>query len=107
MTIIQCSALQIQEKMLNKIKLYLLDVREPDEFAYAQIENSVLIPLGQLPYKVDELDKKDHIVVICHHGVRSLQACLILENAGFEHLYNLKGGIDSWSLLCDPLIPRY
>ena len=85
----------------------LLDVREPNEFAFVHIEGSLHIPLRQLPERVDELEKEQDIIVICHHGMRSQQACLFLEQYGFNRLYNLKGGIDAWSLICDPSMPRY
>lgn len=107
MPIIQCTAQQIQQRMENQDPLLLLDVREPNEFAFAHIEGSLHIPLRQLPERVDELDKEQDIVVLCHHGMRSQQACLFLEQYGFNRLYNLKGGIDAWSLACDPSIPRY
>jgi len=107
MPINQCSAQQLQQRLLDNDPLLLLDVREPNEFAYAQIQGSRLIPLGQLPERTDELDKEQEIVVICHHGMRSQQACHFLQHAGFTRLNNLKGGIDAWSVLCDASVPRY
>lgn len=107
MPIAQCTAPQLQQRLENRDALILLDVREPNEFAFAQIEGSLHIPLRQLPERVDELDKNLDIVVLCHHGMRSQQACLFLEQYGFDRLYNLKGGIDAWSLTCDISIPRY
>ncbi|MGR8929152.1 MAG: rhodanese-like domain-containing protein [Gammaproteobacteria bacterium] len=107
MPITQCSAQELQQHLDNGEQLVLLDVREPTEFAFARIEASVHIPLRQLPDRIDELDHEQMIVVICHHGVRSQQACQFLEQSGFNRLYNLKGGIDAWSLTCDPSIPRY
>ena len=85
----------------------LVDVREPNEFAFAHIQGSLHIPLRQLPERTQELDPEQDIVVLCHHGMRSQQACLFLEQYGFSNLYNLKGGIDAWSLNCDPTVPRY
>jgi len=107
MPITQCTVQQLQQRQENGDKFLLLDVREPNEFAFAHIEGSLHIPLRQLPERVEELDKDQEIVVLCHHGMRSQQACLFLEQAGFYRLYNLKGGIDAWSLICDPSIPRY
>ena len=107
MPINQWSPKQLQQSLLENQPPLLLDVREANEFAYAHIEGSRHIPLGQLPERFDELDKERDIVVICHHGIRSQQACLFLQQAGFNRLYNLKGGIDAWSLVCDPLVSRY
>ena len=72
-----------------------------------QLAGSRHIPLGQLPARLGELDKEQEIVVICHHGMRSQQACVYLQHAGFSRLYNLQGGIDAWSVACDPSIRRY
>ncbi|MBL9134682.1 MAG: hypothetical protein JNK85_02390 [Verrucomicrobiales bacterium] len=87
----------------------LLDVREPEEHAFAAIPQSVLIPLGELPMRLDELEdwKPSEIVVYCHHGIRSMHAIAILRRAGFERLANLRGGIDRWSTDVDPSVPRY
>lgn len=107
MAIKQLSVTDLKIKIDNQEPLLLLDVREPHEFKYARIDNSVLIPLNQIPERLDELDKQQAIVVICHHGFRSQQAALYLEHSGFDNLANLKGGIDAWSLLCDTSVPRY
>ena len=108
MPINQWSAKQLQQRLQEEnSSLELLDVREAHEYAYARIQGSRHIPLGQLPQRYDELDKTREIVVICHHGVRSLKACLFLESLGFSHLNNLQGGIDAWSVACDPAVSRY
>ncbi|MCX7103032.1 MAG: rhodanese-like domain-containing protein [Methylobacter sp.] len=107
MTIAQVSASELKTRIENEPDLFLLDVREPNEFEFACIENSVLIPLNQIPQRLAELDPHQEIVVICHHGVRSSQACMYLINSGFEHITNLSGGIDAWSSVCDNSVPRY
>ncbi len=107
MSIRQISATALKTRIQNKDPLFLLDVREPNEFQYAHIKNSVLIPLNQVPQRMDELNPQQEIVVICHHGVRSRQACMYLVNAGFENITNLTGGIDAWSRDCDSSVPRY
>ncbi len=107
MAIKQLSITDLKTKIDNQEPLLLLDVREPNEFQYAHIDNSVLIPLHQIPQRLDELNKQQEIVVICHHGMRSQQAALYLEHSGFTNLANLQGGIDAWSLLCDTSMPRY
>lgn len=87
----------------------LLDVREPEEHAYAALPGSTLIPLAELPERADELGawKEDEVVVYCHHGVRSAHAIGFLRQLGFTRLLNLAGGIDRWSLEVDPTVPRY
>jgi rhodanese-related sulfurtransferase len=107
MPISQISALQLQQRIHDQQQLLLLDVREDNEFAYARIQGSLHVPLGQLPEQLEQLDAERDIVVICHHGVRSQQACLFLEQYGYQRLFNLQGGIDAWSVHCDPTVKRY
>lgn len=107
MSIRQISATELKNRIQNEEHLFLLDVREPNEFQYARIEDSVLIPLNQIPERLSELDPQQEMVVICHHGVRSRQACMYLVNSGFKNVLNLEGGIDAWSLNCDSSVPRY
>jgi rhodanese-related sulfurtransferase len=89
-------------------KLILLDVREPWEYDTAHLPDSKLIPMGEIPSRVhQELDPDDHIVVLCHHGARSLSVTMWLRQQGFERAQSLAGGIDHWSLTIDNAIPRY
>jgi len=74
----------------------LLDVREPYEFEASRIPGSVLIPLGQLPQRLGELDQTKFTVVQCRSGMRSATACEILKNNGFKNVINLRGGILEW-----------
>lgn len=87
----------------------LLDVREPEESDFCSLPNSVLIPLGQIPARTEELAqwKGEPIVVYCHHGIRSLHAIHFLQHAGFTDLRNLTGGIDAYAREADPTVPRY
>ncbi len=87
----------------------LLDVREPDEYATAKIDGSLLIPMSELRDRIGELEsnKQDHIVVHCHHGGRSMQVTNALKSHGFEKVQNMAGGIDVWSLEIDSSVPRY
>jgi rhodanese-related sulfurtransferase len=86
----------------------LLDVREASEASFVSLPGSVLIPLGQLPLRLDELDDRNaSIVVYCHHGIRSARALDVLEKAGFTRVRHLTGGIDAWSLQVDPELARY
>ena len=86
----------------------LLDVREPWEAQTASIAGSILIPMGDLPSRAhQELDPDQPIVVLCHHGARSLNVTMWLRQQGFDHAQSLTGGIDHWSAVIDPAIPRY
>jgi rhodanese-related sulfurtransferase len=87
--------------------LILLDVREPWEYATAKIEGSVLVPMGEIPVRLQELDPDAHIVTICHAGVRSINVAVWLRNQGLERVQSLRGGIDAWSREIDPKVPRY
>ena len=95
---------KIQDSM-DKIKL--LDVREPGEYEICNLNNSKLIPLGDLTSRVHELDTADDIIVYCHHGMRSLQATRILKGMGYKRVRNLAGGIDAWAAKFDEKMPRY
>ncbi|MFA5921722.1 MAG: rhodanese-like domain-containing protein [Methylococcaceae bacterium] len=107
MTVKQLSATELKNKIQQEETLFLLDVREPHEFQYAHIANSILIPLNQIPNRLGELDPQQEIVVICHHGMRSQQAANYLVQSGYKKIANLTGGIDAWSCTCDSSIPRY
>jgi rhodanese-related sulfurtransferase len=86
----------------------LLDCREPDEFAAARIDGATLLPLGQLPERVGELEpyRAGRIVVHCHHGGRSLKAARWLREQGFA-AQSMSGGIDAWAQQIDPAVKRY
>jgi rhodanese-related sulfurtransferase len=86
----------------------LLDIREPWEFHAARLPNSILMPMGDVPSRAHaELDPDAHIVVLCHHGQRSLSVAMWLRAQGFDRAQSLAGGIDLWSRTIDPTIPRY
>jgi len=107
MTVQNLSVKELNARLQAQDDVFLLDVREPSEFNYASIADSVLIPLNQLPGRVAELDSSREIVVICHHGMRSMQAAQYLDRSGFTQVFNLQGGIDAWSLECDSAVRRY
>jgi rhodanese-related sulfurtransferase len=86
----------------------LLDVREPWEVQTAHIERAKLIPMGDVPSRAhQELDPEQHVVVICHHGVRSMNVTVWLRQQGFENAQSMRGGIDAWSRLVDKSVPVY
>jgi len=87
--------------------LVLLDVREPFEWEIAHIDGATLIPLGELPARLRELDGHSEIVTHCHHGARARRAAELLRAAGFSKVRTLSGGIDAWSSEVDPTVPRY
>jgi rhodanese-related sulfurtransferase len=82
-------------------------VRDPPEYEVCRLDGARLIPLRELPDRLDELDPADTLVVHCHHGPRSSRAVAFLRGKGFERAYNLAGGIDAWSVEIDPSVPRY
>jgi len=100
---------ELSERLAAGDDLALLDVREPHEHEFVALPNSILVPLGEIPARVGELEElRDHeTVVYCHHGIRSAHAIGYLRQCGFEKLHNLSGGIDRWSLEVDPKAPRY
>jgi rhodanese-related sulfurtransferase len=110
---------QIDAPALNQSRaggapLIMIDVREPWEFEQARIEGSVNIPMSTLPSRVSdvlalqtEAGQERDLVVICHHGSRSMYCAQFLAGQGVTDLINLRGGIDAWSQLVDPSVPRY
>jgi len=88
-------------------RVRLIDVREPEEFELARVEGAQLMPLSRFEEWAPSLDPAAEIVFMCHHGIRSAQACAFLSRQGFANLYNLAGGIDRWSCEVDRRVPRY
>jgi sulfur-carrier protein adenylyltransferase/sulfurtransferase len=98
---------ELKAKLDRKDKFVLVDVREPYEYEICSIPGSKLIPLGELPARLSELDSADDIVLHCKVGGRSAKALRVLQEAGFRKLNNLKGGIAAWSEEVDPSVPKY
>jgi rhodanese-related sulfurtransferase len=95
-------------ELLREKKIRLIDVREPWEFATASIPGSLAMPMGDVPARAhQELDPEEHLVVLCHMGMRSMNVTVWLRNQGFEQVQSLRGGIDAWSVEVDPTIARY
>jgi len=97
---------ELKEKLDRGEDIFILDVREPHEYQICNLHGH-LIPLGELPRRVHELDSAREIVAHCKSGKRSAQAVDFLRQAGFRKVYNLRGGILSWSTEVDPRVPRY
>ena len=94
--------------LLTSGKARLIDVREPWESATAEIPGCLLIPMGEVAARAhQELDPDERLVVLCHHGMRSLNVAVWLRNQGFENVQSLRGGIDAWSAEVDPTVGRY
>jgi rhodanese-related sulfurtransferase len=85
----------------------LIDVREPWEHALASVAEAMLIPMGDVPARVEELDRSLPVAVLCHSGIRSAQVAGWLRYQGFDRVANIEGGIDAWSITVDASIPRY
>ena len=85
----------------------LLDVRQPWEFDVCKIENSVSIPMSQIPSRLESLDSNRETVVICHHGIRSRRVGHYLEQAGFNNIINFSGGVSQWARTVDHQMATY
>jgi rhodanese-related sulfurtransferase len=97
----------VRERRERGEQFTLLDVREPWEIQTARIAGTTNIPMGDIPARVQELDPEEPIVVVCHHGVRSLNVTAWLRQQGFENVQSMRGGIDAWSRTIDPKVPVY
>lgn len=85
----------------------IVDVREPWEHAICALDGALLVPMNDLPRRLQELEPTRPTVVLCHHGVRSFQVALWLEQQGFTDVANLTGGIDAWGRDVDPDMASY
>jgi len=105
----QLSAPQLAEWLADQGRPapLLLDVREPWEYELCHLPGSTHIPMQTIPARSNELAPDAEVVVICHHGVRSLQVAMFLERSGFDSVYNLMGGVAAWAQDVDPTMRRY
>ena len=97
---------ELKQKLDNSEDINVLDVREPHEYEVANI-GVRLIPLGELPQRLAELEQDDILAIHCKTGARSARAVKLLQDAGFQNVYNVKGGITAWSEEIDPSVPKY
>lgn len=98
------------QKQLSSGTGVLVDVREPEEFALARLDPSTLIPMQTIPAQLQKLEgmaDEKTVLVLCHHGVRSLQVVAWLRQQGIENCFSVAGGIDRWSRELDSTVPRY
>ena len=104
----EITALELKTRLDAGEDLQLIDVRQPDEYAFAKIPDTRLIPLGEIMSRKGEIDPSRETVVVCKMGGRSARAIDALERSGFEGaLVNLRGGITAWSNDVDPAVPKY
>jgi rhodanese-related sulfurtransferase len=105
---LEITVAQLKTALTSTTPPLLLDVREPWEYQTAHIEGSILIPMNEIPGRAhQELDEDAPILVLCHHGARSLSVAAWLRQQGFDKAQSVSGGIDAWSCSIDPTIPRY
>ena len=106
---LEISAAELAElQKTGKDDFVLLDVREPWEHQIGHLDRSVLMPMGDVPSRAhQELDPDDHIIVMCHQGMRSLSVANWLRQQGFEKAQSMRGGIDGWARTVDPKVPLY
>jgi rhodanese-related sulfurtransferase len=97
----------LREKLQGAAPPLVLDVRHTDEVAICSLPGALHLPMDEVQDRVDELDPARETVVMCHHGVRSQSVTVFLRSQGFRRVSSLTGGIDRWSLLIDPSMPRY
>jgi adenylyltransferase/sulfurtransferase len=98
---------EVKAKIDRGDRFVLIDVREPHEYQICNIPQAKLMPLGDLPKRVNELNSADEIVAHCKSGMRSAKAVDFLKQAGFKKVRNMKGGILAWSDKVDPTVPKY
>ncbi|MBZ0269438.1 ThiF family adenylyltransferase, partial [bacterium] len=103
----EIQAAELGARLGNGGDVVLVDVRTPEEYRICRIEGSELIPLMELPDRLERLDASREMVVYCHTGIRSAQAVGFLRRVGFPRARNLSGGIEAWSRDVDPSVPRY
>ena len=98
---------ELKRKLDAREDFLLLDVRERYEYDIAQVPGTKLMPLGELPSRMSELDSAQNIALLCKNGRRSAQALRTLQDAGFSKLVNVAGGIEAWANEIDPSVPKY
>ncbi|SDF06744.1 rhodanese-like domain-containing protein [Terriglobus roseus] len=104
----EISVAEVAQMRASQTPFVLLDVREPWEIETAHIAGSKDIPMNDIPARANnELDPDAHIVVLCHHGARSLSVTAWLRREGYDNVQSVAGGIEQWSREIDNSVPRY
>ncbi len=88
---------ELKSRLFAPDPMVVIDVRNIDEYRSGHIEGSMLIPLDELPYRVDSIDRDSDVVLVCRSGNRSSQACELLRERGFARIQSLEGGLSSWT----------
>ena len=107
---LEINVLEVKRKLDAAEGIVLLDCREQFEYDLCRIDGAELIPMNTIPQRmavVERLADRGQLVVYCHHGVRSLNVANWLRQQGVDNVVSMTGGIDSWSLQVDRLVPRY
>lgn len=104
---IEITPREVQALLENGKKFHFVDVREKWEYDTSRIEGTTLIPLREIPQNLPRLEEAGEIVLLCHHGMRSLDAAAWLRSQGVTGARSMAGGIDRWAVEVDPAVPRY
>ena len=105
--VLNIQPIELDRRLKKGHDIYLIDVREEWEHSLASIVGSEHIPLNELADRIQEIMFEEEITVYCHHGERAFIAAQVLLDSGFKKVYHLTGGIDAWSQVVDPKVPRY
>ncbi|SVC71250.1 uncharacterized protein METZ01_LOCUS324104 [marine metagenome] len=105
--ILSIQPIALHQRLKNGDDICLIDVREEWEYSLSSIKGSNHIPLNELADRIQEIMFEEEIAVCCHHGERAFLGAQILIESGFKKVYHLTGGIDAWSQVVDPNVPRY
>ena len=103
----EISVTELHQKIINNEDIVILDVREQSEYDICNLKQAVLIPLGELEDKIDSLNKEKEYLVHCKLGGRSAKAVQVMQENGFNKVYNVAGGIRAWSEKIDTTMPIY
>ena len=103
----EIDVLSLEKKQNLNENFILLDIRETYELNICKINNSIHIPMAEIPKKMNQLNKNEEIIILCRSGVRSERVCQFLYGQGFTKIKNLKGGILEWIRLVNPLLKSY
>ena len=102
----QLTVRDLKRRMDAGEDVFLLDVREPHEYAIANLGGK-LMPMNEVPQRLAEVDRDREIVIHCHHGMRSQRVAEFLQQSGYTGVVNLAGGIHAWANEIDPKMPKY